>query len=32
MVIVVTENTKNNYFIQGKPLFSVVKFSKTVTF
>ena len=31
-VIVVTENTKNNYFIQVKPLFSVVELSNTVTF
>ena len=26
------KNTKNNYFIQVKPLFSVVEFSNTVTF
>ena len=26
------KNTKNNYFIQVKPLFSVVKFSNTVIF
>ena len=32
MVIVVTENTKNNYFIQVKPLFSVVEFSNTDIF
>ena len=32
MVIVVRENTKNNYFIQVKPPFLVVEFSNTVTF
>ena len=32
MVIVVTEKHQNNYFIQVKPLFSVVEFSYTVTF
>ena len=31
MVIVVTENPKNYYFIQVKPLFLVVEFSNTVT-
>ena len=32
MVIVVTENTKNNCFIQVKFPFSVVEVSNTVTF
>ena len=32
MVIVVTENTKNNYFIQVKPIILVVEFSNTATF
>ena len=32
MVIVVTKNTKNNYFIQVKPIFSVIEFRNTVTF
>ena len=31
MVIVVTENTKDNYFIQVNPLFSVVEISNTFT-
>ena len=32
MVIVVTEKHQNNYFIQVKPIFSVVEFSNTVIF
>ena len=31
-MIVVTENPKNNYFIQVKPPFLEVEFSNTVTF
>ena len=32
LVIIHEKNTKNNYFIQVKPLFSAVEFSNTVTF
>ena len=32
MVIVVTENTKNNYFIQVKPIILVVELLKPLLF